>query len=456
MTNKECWQLYTNGLSSPQSFIDWSWRFVVASSLQRRVAYNGDPKTGYMPCYPNMYMILVGRAGVGKGIVIGPATELLRFHKKKDFTNVNNTSTEQEVVLINSVEKANMDDAEATTQKLKRGGEKIEPTLFPYAADATTYEALVEDMSNSFRRINFKSVDSEGKPKLDIYGHCSMYFSLSELGSLFRKRTDDVVNYLLGLYDCPLDYEYKTKTKGKDRVRRGCLNILAGTTPEFMETVFNTNLIDQGFSSRAFFVYAPKNRKHVNSPEPLTEEQKTCRVQLLAHLKELAKLYGECKVEQSTREWLQTWWHNTEENRHLRSNTSPKLDAYYARKNIHVIKVAMAEHFSESSELFIPLERFQEAIEILEKEEKFMHMALTFEGKNPLAKVTDIVRSYIGNKKQATILDMLVEQSIWKELPNGKKSLEEVLEYLIGTGVVKQESVSNETNQTIKQIYTVL
>ena len=406
-----------------------------------------------MQLFPNIYVVLVGKAGVGKGIVINPATELLRFHKKKDFSNSASATNDNEKLLIEKIEQANQEDADAAMIKLKRGGEKVDATLFPYAPDATTYEALVESMSKSGRRINYTYINGEQEPKLGIYFHCSMYFSLPELASLMRKRTDDVVNYLLGLYDCPLDYEYKTKTKGEDRVRRGCLNLLAGTTPEFMETIFSQQLIDQGFSSRVFFIYANKNRKNVFSPEPLTEEQKSYRLDLLSHVKKLAGLYGEVRVSQETKAWLKNWWNEHETNRSSRSNISPKLDPYYGRKNIHVIKLAMIEHFSESTEMSIPLECFQRAIEFVEKEEKNMHLALTFESDNPLAKLTDKVKQYISSKGSATIVDLMLE--FWKQCPQGKQSMEQVLQHLIGQGEVKEDSTVDELNK-VRIVYKTI
>lgn len=450
MTNKDKWLAYTSGLSSPDNFIEWSWRFTIAASLQRRVWYGSD----HMPLYSNMYVVLVGKAGVGKGIVIGPATELLKHHKKKDFTTEKKSSSDQEKLIIQKTEQANLESAEEAQIKMKAGGERVDAPLFPYAPDATTYEALVEAMSKSGRRINYNYLDAEQQPKLGIYFHCSMYFSLPELASLMRKRTEDVVNYLLGLYDCPLDYEYKTKTRGEARVRRGCLNLLAGTTPSFMETVFNEQLIDQGFSSRAFFIYAPKNRKNVAFPEPLTEDQTRYKEELLAHIKELAKLYGRVQVSQETADWIQVWWNDTENNKHLRSNTSPKLEAYYARKNIHMVKVAMTEHFSESLDMTIPLERFKEAVEICAKEEKNMHIALTFEGDNPLSRVTDKVLEYLKIKKEASLVDLITE--FWRQLPRGRSSMEEVLVYLIQKGDIVEEDKSDETTNKRNLTYKIV
>lgn len=446
LSNREKWDHLTDGLCSPQNYLDWSWRFIISASLQRRVWYGPE----HLPLYPNLYLVLVGRAGVGKGVAITPVMEILKFWKQKDFLT-QAAVPEDKVALI---ENANNEDAESTMLQLRKGGEKIDPPRFPYAPDATTYEKLVEDFAKSGRRINCYYPDNHVGTKPPIYFHCSMYFTLPELASLMRKRTDDTVNFLLGLYDCPLDYEYKTKTKESDRVRRGCLNLLAGTTPEFMETVFDANLINQGFSSRVFFIYANKNRKNVFSPPPLTEEQLGYKRDLLNHVKKLSSLYGKVYASEETEKWLVKWWDEQESNRGSRSNISPKLDPYYARKNIHLQKVAMAEHFSESTDMFIPQFRFEQAADILAKEEKNMHIALTFEGANPLGKLTDHVIEYLINRKKANLVDLVTE--FWKNLPEGRRSMEGVLEHLIGTGRIEAVREEDQTTGNVVMNYKIV
>jgi len=440
MTNKEKWEALTDGLCSPQNFLDWGWRFIISASLQRRVWYGPE----HLKCFPNLYIVLVGRAGVGKGVAITPVMEILKFWKQKDFLNPTAAANDK----VQVIENANNEDAEQTILQLRKGGEKIEPARLPYAPDATTYEKLVEDFAKSGRRINCYYPDNFTDPKPAIYFHCSMYFTLPELASLLRKRTDDTVNFLLGIYDNPLDYEYKTKTKESDRVRRGCLNLLAGTTPEFMESVFDANLINQGFSSRVFFIYANKNRKNVFSPPPLTPVQLQYKIDLLQHVRKLTCLYGKAYTSKETEEWLQKWWNEHEENRAGRSNSSPKLDPYYARKNIHIQKVAMAEHFGESTELFIPQFRFEQAADILAKEEKNMHIALTFEGINPLGKLTDHVVEYLQNRKKANFVDLVTE--FWKSCPDGHKSMEEVLAHLIGNDRIEVVDDEDDLGRTVK------
>lgn len=444
LSNMDRWMSRMEGVSSPENYCRWGYRFMISAALQRCVwcGYNETK------IFPNQYTIFVGKAGIGKGMVINPVMNILRHHKRKDVSLITPNTKPEEAVIVNAIQEANKQDSEDGMTKMKGNGEKIEPTLFPYAPDATTFEALVEAMGRSFRRRNITTINGDGIPKLDIYGHCSMYFSLPELGSLMQKNCQSVINYLLGVYDCPQDYEYVTKNKGKDRVRRGCINFLAGTTPSFMDTIFNQKLMEEGFSSRCFFICANKNRKNVFIVPPLTEQQLTYEKEIKEHVKNLYMLYGECIVEPETWDFLQDWWNKDCNNRHLRSNVSPKLEPYYARKNIHVVKIAMAHHFGESLDMHIPRSAFEDAIDILGMEEPNMHRALTFEGENPIGKITDTVMEYVRDHKNGVgMVDLMVE--FWKELPNGKKSMEEVLQYLVGSGNIKEESESDETTKKV-------
>jgi energy-coupling factor transporter ATP-binding protein EcfA2 len=451
MTNAEKWRCLTANLCSPNNYIDWAWRFIIAASLQRRVAFSADPKDGNKPLFPNMYMVLFGEPGIGKSLVLDSVKDILKHHKRKDVLIDTSTKTEQEKMLISSIEKSNLDAANDATQQLKKGGERIEPALFPYAPDATTYESLVNSMGNSFMRINYNYTDKEGNPKLGIYGHCSMYFCLDELGSLFRKHVDLVIHYLLGLHACPLDYEYKTKTQGQDRVRRGCLNFIAGTTPDFMEEISQEKLIGKGFTARVFFICATKNRKNVAFMDDLNAEQHQCRTDILEHIKKLACLYGEVKIDIETKEFIRSWWDDIENNKQNRPNKSPKLNGYYARKNIAVYKIAMAEHFSESTDMFIPLEVFKRAIEISDREELTMHQALTTDADNPLTKVTERTLNYIRVKGKITLIDLIDE--LWGQLPQGKKSMDDVISYLEMSNQITHEEVEDKTTGRIVIYY---
>src|SRR5574343_634447 len=213
MTNFERWRFFTKNLPSPDSWIDFGWYFLVSAALQRRVWYYDD----VMPLYPNQYVVFVGPPGIGKGNILGPLAQILKFWKYEKGQLIK-TSTGQEL-----------------------------PPLFPVGADSITFEQLLADVGDSARRVV--------KPdKSGVYMHCSYAFILEELASLFKHKTADVIKFLQNAYDSK-DYEYKTKHQGKDILRNICFSFIAGTQVDFLKEASESRIFGQGFASRTLFLF---------------------------------------------------------------------------------------------------------------------------------------------------------------------------------------------------------
>lgn len=440
MTNREQWNIYTDGLSSPQNFINWSFVYLISASLQRRVWI----QSGESRLYPNTYTVLVGKPGIGKGIIIRYIQNILGHHKMSS-TPLNAKLSPEEQTTLAAIVNA---DKIAGKESVNSGPSEDDPLLIPCGSDATTYEALIQQMAKSYRRKNFAEFsEKHGREIMKIYGHSSLAILLEEMASLFRKNTESMVNFALQAYDCGDKYEYRTKTAGIDRVLRLCLNFLAGTTPDFMQEVFDDRLLSQGFSSRAFFIYAAKNRKHQFFIPPITKEQEAAREILRKHVLSLTDLYGPVIIASEDIEWLEAWWTDYQEHPEKRASSSNKMEAYYARKNIHVMKVAMSLHFSESVSMHITRDKFEAAMHMLHEEEKTMHLALSFSGNNPQAKLA---------KK---ILEMLRQRDLEYSIilcdcfdHGSQRDIDEVLEYLAKTGQVETYKFTDEDtqNETLK------
>jgi hypothetical protein len=447
MTNLEKWQAYTDRLPSPQNYINWGWHYLIACALQRRVWIGDDTQQ----IFPNQYCIFVGLPGIGKSLVIKEVAYFLNYWKLKDRIKPEDKSLSQDqLATAHSVQEADLQNAQKDEMQAKNNkADFFEPLLIPIAADATTYEALVEAVAESYMRINYVEFDEkEQKNKLKIYGHASLCFCLDELASLLRKRTDDTVNYLLGLYNCPVDYTYKTKTQGKDRVRRGCLNILGGTTPSFMRSIFNDNLIGEGFASRTFFIYAAKNRKHICTIRALSPDEIIYRAHLLEHVRKLTTLFGAIKKTPDVEAFIQKWWHEFNENEIDKKPT--KLRDYYARKNLHMQKIAMAMHFSDSLDMHIPLARFQDAMDFLADEEKRMHLALTLESATPVAKIANKITDMLATGEKNYV------EIVCETIGIGdKKQLEEALDFLQETDQIDVSSSTSEKTGKTTMIYSL-
>jgi hypothetical protein len=445
MTNREKWLEFTSGLPSPDNFIEWSFRYLVSASLQRRVWTPPD----HDRVYPNMYVTLVGDPGVGKGGPIRAVSSILTEHKLEDARDVSKFKGDEKTI-AEGVHDADIKVAQEDMVKGKGKDASTEKALLiPVAADAVTYEALVQSMSFCLRRCNYVATDDKGNQRMKIYSYSAQCFCLEEISSLFRKHQNDLVNFLIQAYDCGESYEYRTKTAGRDRILRICVNFLGGTTPDFMQETFDDALVNQGYSSRTFYIYGHKNRKSIFFRPELTEAQKGYRKELAAHVKALTNLYGQIRVDQSTMNFLTKWKEMFDEKPEMRTAKSPKMKAYYARKNIHIMKVAMAVHFGESLEMYIPQSTFEQAIDILDKEEVTMQLALTINGDNPLAKGSAKVHEYLLATGKRTFKELLAE--FWERMR--KVELEEVINYLQQIDKIYCRVETNETTGFSETFY---
>lgn len=443
MTNYERWLSYTDDLPSPQNYVQWGWIFLVSAVLQRRV---WCPPT-HDPMFCNMFVTLVGKPGLGKDGVINRVNNVLTYWKLKDFKVVNHKMSEADKVVAESVLKDDVKSAEKEIQSDHHNKKAIhEALLFPDAPDATTYESLVQSMAQSYRHINYVAMDEkQQKNILKVYGHSSMYFCLSELESIFKKHTESLNTFLRQCYDSKENYRYKTKTQGEDRIRRACLSFLAGTTPDFMQDSISSKITGDGFSSRNFYIFALKNRKSVGFRAELNDEQKKHFQELLDHVFKLAQLYGQVQLAPETVSFYNDWCKNDYEHPEQRASRSPNLETYYSRKNIHIMKVAMALHFGETTDMVMPVSTFQRAIDLLHEEEKTMALALCVGDNNPLAKPSEKVMTYLSDGAHRAFNELLAE--FWGKI--NREQLREVLEVLEQLDKVEQvKSVKESTNET--------
>lgn len=443
MTNYDKWLSYTEALPSPENYISWGWVYLISASLQRRVWCPPSSR----PVFPNVYVTLVGKAGIGKGNVIRSVQKLLSHHKmetsKREFKALN---ADDQKLLDSIIILEQEAELKKQASDKSKGSSYKDKLLIPIGADAVTYEELVHQMASSISRTPFNWVNpATGKLEMNVASYCALAFVLEEMASLFRKNTESLVNFFLQAYDCGDSYEYATKNSGRDRITKLCLNILAGTTPEFMQETFDDRLISQGYSSRNFFIYAARNRKVEFFFDDLNKGQSQHERDLLLHIKKLTELYGECIVDDETRVFLKEWVVDFFKNPQNRPSKSPKLDAFCARINIHIMKVTMAFHFGESLDMHIPLSTFKRAIDFIMCEMKTMHLALVLTGTNPLSRVADHVKSFLAMCGKLSFIDIFMEVNSSAT----KDQLTEVLEMLQDTKQVIATQGRDEINDPI-------
>lgn len=397
MTNFERWQIYTKNFTSPDSWITFGFYFMIGAALQRRVWFYGEGEDG-MELFCNPYIVFVGPPASGKGLVLGTVANFLRHHK---------------------YEKAGV----ITTNVGKEY-----PPLFPLGGDSITFEELLRDIGASTRRI------ATGGPKDPIYVHTSYAFCLEELSSLFKRKTEDVVKFLQNAYDCK-QYEYRTKHQGKDLLRKLCVSFLAGTQVSFLKEASEAKIFGQGFASRTLFLFEKDERFHRFHISQFDDEQKTAKAELLDWLKKLSCLYGEIKYDAETYGFLEAWL--TEKLIPARARAAgTKLEDYFGRKKVMMLKLAAAIHFADNLSLTIPIQTFMQAIEMLDSVEEQMIEGFGVAGKNDLHYRSREIMLFIKKNRRVTMRDLIREFIADSSI----REIEECLiELEVGFGLKKDE-----------------
>ena len=350
LSNIDRFMLMTAGLEAPTVYLKAAWLFSVSAALERRV-YFGDPNR---PLHANQYVLLVGRAGLGKGLALSEAKRML--------------------------DKYNLFSPE---EKKKPPGER-QPVLDPEThlprkqfyclPDATSFEQLAEELANA----KTAYVVENG----ELITCSAAYALLEELSSLLRPRkSEDVARFLLNMYDGKF-YAYKTKTAGNSIIDNGCLNFIAGTTPDFFRAAEDAQLIGEGLLSRFFVISTNESDRPAKFHIPkLSPDQLEAQAHLQKWLSFIGGIYG--GVEYATpdvHEHLESWWET--ESRRIALFQDERIEKALARRKVQVIKLAMAYHFSESATMQISRNSFDQAIAFARQVEEGLIQLLRSTGNN--------------------------------------------------------------------------
>lgn len=416
MTNYEKWCAYCDRFSSPQSYIDFGFYWMISAALQRRVWFHSPDK----PLYPNQYCFFVGPPATGKGLII---TEVLDFLKEPKLTNpmmaasddVLKILSENEKFVAQKIKEEQYKDQQAKEDNLNKKNKVMTyPPLFASGPDAATFESITLRMADCIRRMDYPKWNEQlQKHILDIYIHCSMFIALEEVASMFRKHMDDLVMYLTKCYDCK-GFEYLTISRELDNVVNPCISLLGGTQETFMARIQEKDLISDGFSSRLIGIYESEPRFVRFRMRDLTSEEKQFGDDIKKWLLILAKQFGYIKFSDESWNYMEEW---IQSEKQTNINASSKIKHFLVRKHTHAQKLAVAIHYAESTEKEIQLPSFKRAIQLLDGIQPRMHLCYGVTQDNPLNKLKDAICKFINNNgKHYNSEEILAE--FWERLPN--------------------------------------
>ena len=319
---------YTKGAPTPDSFRLWSAIATVGAALERRVWV----ETSDVRNYPNLFVLLVGKPGMGKSRAINPATRLMK--------------------------KAN---------------------AFHIAPKDSNRATFLRWLSSEEARDRI----TEGDAILEEYHSCAIH--LSEFGVFVRAHELDLLSALCELYDCPDDYDNRRIYQGKDTVfiPSPQVSILAGTQPGYMASIFPPEAWSQGFMSRVIMIHSGETgvRSLFGKTKPDAKLEST----LISDLLVLKHLQGEFKILPEAEAAMEAWYSGgrCDAGGTMPVPTYPRLENYNTRRIEHVMKLSMIASASRSNALAITVDDFDTALEwILEAEKTMPDVFLEMAGRS--------------------------------------------------------------------------
>lgn len=290
----------TNHLPSPLLFRKWAGISAIAGVLERKVWV----RTMNMELYPNLYVVLTGPPGVGKTVATSLVEDLWRA----------------------------IPGLPVAPKRVTK------PSLIDALADAKRSKVYIDGNQSSHLNYN------------------SLLLNAGELGVLIPSYDSEFMNILTDLWDCRM---YEEKRRGNNlhvTIPKPQLNMLAATTPAYLNQTLPEAAWDQGFLSRTFLIFSGDTTLVDIFADGETDQDKYSK--LRSDLKDINSLVGQYNFSTEARDVIRNW--------HMAGGhprpEHPKLVHYIIRRTQQLLKLAMVATASRGDERLITLEDVQTAM----------------------------------------------------------------------------------------------
>lgn len=311
---------YAGFSEAPAKMHFWSGVSAVAGALRRRVWID----MGYFKWTPCFYIIIVAPPGVvSKSTTAAISMDILRAVP----------------------------------------GVKFGPQMVTWPALVTAFSEAREEFALG------EGIDTQWMPM------CALTIESSEFGNLINPADREMVDLLVTLWDSKEGgFNKLTKSNGKDEIVNPWINLIACTTPAWIEGNFPEYMIGGGFTSRCLFVYAEKKEKLVAYPSleipPGIKDIKTALLQDLEHI--AITMAGPMALSPKAIEWGKLWYAKHYEDGAPDHLSDERFSGYLARKQTHMHKLAIILCASRTDDMVITIEDLATAAKMLNDLEKDM------------------------------------------------------------------------------------
>lgn len=234
-----------------------------------------------------------------------------------------------------------------------------------------------------------------------------------------------MVVFLTDIFDSPSEWAHKTKTGGTNKIKAPYLNLIGATTPDWIAKAMPLDTVGIGLTSRIVFVFQDTPRVRPAFPT-LSTDQMLLHNLLVEDLVSMGQISGEYQLTPEAKAMYEEWYQSRIEQPN--STGDPRLNGYYERKPIHLLKLAMIIAASFRDETVIEQQDLVTSLQLFDQVELKMTKVFANVGKNPLTVDYDDIEAAIAKSGGAASFAELMgkfKHSVRKE------ELAEVIDTLV-------------------------
>lgn len=329
--------------------------------------------------YPNLYVVLVGPSGVGKG------------------------------------------------QAMREAVPFLDKTLVPRSPDTVTMPRMIQHMSECQQ---FTKDGTEITPYLIWAEELPSFLGMDAWKS--GKLAD-----LTTIFDCAPLWQAQTKNNGHFNIINPYTCMLAGSTPSGIYDVMPPASVGQGFTSRVIFVWADKYNKRVPI-KPWTDAHIRMNEQLATGIESIVKMEGAYKLDM----YAQTMWCDYYRFRPdpVEAFGDSRLQGFAARQPFYVKKLALLMKLSEQTPgMTIEVHHIERALQLLEGvTDGLQQIYSEIAPSNIVRHYTKVVK-FLADKGGKQVGHSEVLKRFSRELH--RKEMAEVMGSLVDMGAVVEEQL---------------
>jgi hypothetical protein len=320
----EAYNKYRRDTEPHQHYHLWSAIYGISCLLGRKVFL----PQGHYTVYPQLYVIIVGKAASRKSTAINIAKRLIR-----------------------------------------------ESSKVPLAPTSSSREALIDFMAGDVGLVKYSCAGTE-------YSYRQACAFANEFDTFVggTHLNKALITFLTDIWEDG-DYVDSTRKSGLKKIENPCFNLIGACVPAWFDSATKGDIITGGLTRRTVFVYEDDIDHLEPWPEGSSATQTEVWPALVAEAKRIGSLVGEIKFTDAAIK-LQTKLY--EEQMKTKRSVGEKVESYYSSRHDLLKKVAMCLSVGFSSNLVVDVSLVELADALLKRTESRLDTLFRGVGRNEL------------------------------------------------------------------------